>query len=650
MGLMASQGWAQLPWPTSSPGPDSYGYTWLTDSDPNGPAYDWVEIISNNLGTKVAGLGDDNVIGKIPLGIDFQFYWTGKTEVCIGSNGFLSLNDGSCVNISSGADGFPPTPTNSSPNDVIAPYMADLSFSGFGNPGEVYYYSDVTNNRFVVTYNAVPYWVDATVDPNQWSGSNTFQVILDASDSTITFQYQNMVGNWSTGYDGDPYPFVTGIENITGTVGMLAPSLPIDANSKPGPNSRITFYPPATPLLAITDLDVTAVDNADRAGFFIPWPQGGATNNFPLRGLVSNTGNTDVSGDIYTLATITDTVGNQLYLDFDTIFGGLNQGMAAEVQYNLQFNPPFPGPYSYSIIITNPTSLGDINGTNNARSAELVAVDTTGTEANLDFVSSNFQKLLSPNENNLGLINWSSNNDDSGAGVYFEPFAYPVTITAVEYFLSGLNGCTATEGMIAQIYEYDPATNLPGALLYQQKIPLNEINIDPANIGWTRHDLPTPITIDSLGFMVSYIQDDDCIVCLTETGTLDPYSLRTYEIISGTWGTYRNATSEDPYIRAVVSLDSAVFTDVEEEISLVQSFQVFPNPTAGELNIMVETQRPTDMELKIYNLQGQKVMREVSRNASNVKRTLDLSSLTAGVYFVHLSTPEGTQIEKVVLQ
>ncbi|MFK7923120.1 MAG: hypothetical protein AB8H47_14245, partial [Bacteroidia bacterium] len=469
MGLMTSQIWAQLPWPTTSPGPDSYGYTWKTDSDPAGPAFDWVEIITNNLGTKVNGLGDDNVIGKIPMGIQFQFYWTGKTELCIGSNGFLSLNDGNCVNISSSATGFPPTPTNSSPNDVIAPYMSDLSFSGLGNPGEVYYYSDATNNRFVVTYSAVPYWVDATIDPNQWSGSNTFQVILDASDSTVTFQYQSMVGNWSSGYDDADYPFVAGIENISGTVGMLAPSLPMSAASKPGPNSRITFSPPVTPLLAITDLDVSSVQNQDRAGFFIPWPQGGATNNYPLRGLVSNAGNTDVSGDIYTLAQITDTLNNQLYIAFDTIFGGLDQGMAAEVQYDLQFNPPTPGPYTYSILITNPTTLGDINGTNNARSAELVAVDTTGTEANLDFVSSNFVKLLSPNETNLGLVNWSSNNDDSGAGIYFDPFAYPVTITAVEFFLSSLNNCTPTEGMIAQIFEYDPATNLPGTQRYQQK-------------------------------------------------------------------------------------------------------------------------------------------------------------------------------------
>ncbi|MEL7534264.1 MAG: T9SS type A sorting domain-containing protein, partial [Bacteroidota bacterium] len=139
-------------------------------------------------------------------------------------------------------------------------------------------------------------------------------------------------------------------------------------------------------------------------------------------------------------------------------------------------------------------------------------------------------------------------------------------------------------------------------------------------------------------------------VLLTETGTLNPYSLRTFEIISGTWGTYRNATSEDPYIRSVITLDSAVFTSVEGQIDLVENFQVFPNPTAGELNILIETERPTDMELKIYNLQGQKVMREVNRNISRVDRKIDLSSLTAGVYFVHLTTPEGTQIAKIVLQ
>ncbi|MEL6593373.1 MAG: T9SS type A sorting domain-containing protein [Bacteroidota bacterium] len=650
LGLMSTQVWAQLPWPATSPGPDSYGYTWRTSDDPNGPTYDWVEIVTNNLGTPVSGLGDDNVIGKISLGLDFQYYWTTKNEICIGSNGFLSLNDGNCVNISSTADGFPPTPTNSDPNDVIAPYMCDLSFSGFGNPGTVHYFSDVANDRFVVTYSNVPYWVDNTVDPNQWSGSNTFQVILNASDSTITFQYQTMVGNWSAGYDGDPYPFVTGIENLSGNVGMLAPSLPIDASSKPTNNTAITFYPPVTPLLSITDLDVKAVDNADRAGHFVPWPQNDGSNNFPLRGLISNAGNTDVTRDIFTQAAVADTSTPQqtFTAQFDTIFGGLNQGEAGEVSYPFPFSPPFPGPYEFSIQITDNT--GDLNGANDIRTAELVVVDTTGPEANFDYVSSNFPRLLSQTEPNLSLINWSSNNDDSGGGILIEPFSYPFTIVALEYLLSTLNNCTATEGMIAEIYELDPATNLPGAQLYNAKIPLNEINVDPATPAWTRHDLTTPVVIDSGAILVSYIQDDDCVVLLSETNNLGPFSLRTYEIISGTWGTYRNGTSEDMYIRAVATLDSAVFTSIDNPADLVTTFDVYPNPTAGELNILVETEQPTNMDIKIYGIDGTKVLREATNRVSRLERKLDLSTLSAGVYFVHLTTTEGVQVAKIVLQ
>jgi len=100
----------------------------------------------------------------------------------------------------------------------------------------------------------------------------------------------------------------------------------------------------------------------------------------------------------------------------------------------------------------------------------------------------------------------------------------------------------------------------------------------------------------------------------------------------------------------VITLDSATFTSVDSEFDLVETFQVFPNPTSGELNILIETERPTSMELKIYNLQGQKVIREVSNNTSRVDRKMDLSNLSAGVYFVHLTTPEGTQIAKIVLQ
>ena len=151
-----------------------------------GPVFDWIDITT--IGTKVEGLFDDNFVGPFNMGIDFPFYWLTKNELWISSNGYISFAP---FNISSQGFGFPAPPRADNNNDLIAPYMTDLSAAGTNNPGEVYYYHDDANNRFIVSWENFPYWADNAAD---FSGSNTFQVILNASDSTITFQYLDMNG------------------------------------------------------------------------------------------------------------------------------------------------------------------------------------------------------------------------------------------------------------------------------------------------------------------------------------------------------------------------------------------------------------------------------------------------------------------------
>src|SRR5688572_16951359 len=88
----------------TSGGPDPFGYTWRNSNDPNGPLYNWIDI--SNKGILVTGLGDDNSIGWVPMGIDFQYYWGKFQKARIGSNGWISFD-----NVSNIAHGFPNLPT-----------------------------------------------------------------------------------------------------------------------------------------------------------------------------------------------------------------------------------------------------------------------------------------------------------------------------------------------------------------------------------------------------------------------------------------------------------------------------------------------------------------------------------------------------------
>lgn len=173
-----------------SGGPDEYGYLWIDSDEPGGPNFDWVEI--SGVGTPL-NLGDDDY-ATVSLPWTFNFYGYNKTSMKISSNGYLTF----------GADGTDytndPIPNTEDPNDLIAPFWDDLNPS---TGGQIYYYNDDANNRFVVEWKNVPHYYS--------NGSYTFEAIL-YPDGDILYQYYNM--------NGDLTSASIGVENNTGTIGL----------------------------------------------------------------------------------------------------------------------------------------------------------------------------------------------------------------------------------------------------------------------------------------------------------------------------------------------------------------------------------------------------------------------------------------------
>ena len=171
-------------------GPDNYGYTWIDSDELGGPVYDWVEI--SGVGTPL-NFGDDDSL-TVSLPFTFNFYGEAKNSVKISSNGYLTF----------GIDGADysndPIPDPDDPNDYIGPFWDDL------NPtqgGQVYYYYDEDNNRFIVEWKEVPHYYN--------SGSYTFEAIL-YPDGHMLYQYNTM--------DGDLTSATVGIENGDGSDGL----------------------------------------------------------------------------------------------------------------------------------------------------------------------------------------------------------------------------------------------------------------------------------------------------------------------------------------------------------------------------------------------------------------------------------------------
>lgn len=72
-------------------GPDAFGYIFIDSQEPNGPAYDWVDIAATGTAYQ---LGDDESTSALSLGFTFNFYGSDFTSVYADSNGYLSFDAG----------------------------------------------------------------------------------------------------------------------------------------------------------------------------------------------------------------------------------------------------------------------------------------------------------------------------------------------------------------------------------------------------------------------------------------------------------------------------------------------------------------------------------------------------------------------------
>ena len=76
-----------------------------------------------------------------------------------------------------------------------------------------------------------------------------------------------------------------------------------------------------------------------------------------------------------------------------------------------------------------------------------------------------------------------------------------------------------------------------------------------------------------------------------------------------------------------------------------QRTQVFPNPTTGILSVTGATQIST---IEIYDVLGKRVLVQNANNATNT--TLDIASLSNGVYLVKISDTNQNQIIKKIIK
>ncbi|HRH39921.1 MAG TPA: hypothetical protein PK760_16340, partial [Flavobacteriales bacterium] len=339
----------------------------------------------------------------------------------VGSNGYIAFQNGNI------ASPFPSIPLGGGVNDYIAGMATDLNFLGVGNQARCYMYDD--GDQTIISWVGVPFWNNAAPT---YSGSNTFEIILNKMDSSITVQYLEQTGTVANG------SLSTGIESVAGSIGLQH-----SFNTYPVANYAVRYYMPSNTTLDI--LDATVRWNTDLTGGGMFRCKDGQP--FQMINNVGNIGNTTLS-NFNVSAQVLNAGGTQMINAQSSIYEVLPE-LDTTLIYPPFWTPTVAGTYRFVSTVSGIPS--ELVTTNNDLTQEIVVVDTTQAIQNLHYHGTT--------DNGVG-IGWDGGN--GGVGVYIRPPYYPAYATHTTIRIASDAGVA---GYTIKIFDDDGGNNMPGTLL-----------------------------------------------------------------------------------------------------------------------------------------------------------------------------------------
>ena len=591
----------------TSGGPDNYGYIWRDSNDPNGPAFNWIDIRNDPATVQITGLGDDNAVGPYLLPAPFPYYWYQVTDFKVGSNGYLSFDNATF------AQPFPLIPLANNSNNFVAGMMTDLNFDNQGpaegNPAKCYMWVSPNEDSVIVTYDSVPFW--SNVFPT-YDGVNTFQIIFNYNDSSITYQYLEQIGIVGGGVTANI--MTIGIENVSGTDGLQH-----SHDLYPTVNYAIKFYAPSTTTQQITDASAQFNSNPTTSAVFLSRNLAGS---YPLETQIKNEGNVTLNPFTVNVKVVNNSGLNQLNtnLTSDTLQAGQTQLIVSPNN----FLPTTTGTYRF---VTTTNATGDLVASNNVRTLEIVVVDTT---------LSNIQLSYEDGTANGAGISW--NGGDGACANHFIPPFYPCNISSVDAYITADPN---NVGYTMLVYKDDGPNGTAGTFL-------DSVPMAPGNFvvgSYVNSPLNNLIQIDSMGFYVMWDMRGAGVTLGTSINL--PFCNRGYEVLGGTWSPYRNSETEDLMIRANIQ---RVGVGLPENVLESYVGQFYPNPSGSLSRIDIDQQLMNDDQLtvQLFDLTGRALEGRILSNGNN-QFTIETEQLSQGIYTVQFTTGKTTVSRKLTV-
>lgn len=203
--------------------------------------------------------------------------------------------------------------------------------------------------------------------------------------------------------------------------------------------------------------------------------------------------------------------------------------------------------------------------------------------------------------------------------VAFSTIAQVVITVADNATLEIKNGATLNAGGLELIPNYDYTINGPNHI----ERYLTAISIGGVDSMARHYEMAEDLTVYE-GTIVYNYDDADM------NGITHFAALQILDTSGGSWMNYADEDSADYTVThaftAAVQIKAVTANDATLSIETVDgnmSISIYPNPTAAILNVKFDK----DLELTIYNLLGQQVLKSNSK-------TLDISGLNDGTYIL----------------
>jgi hypothetical protein len=80
------------------------------------------------------------------------------------------------------------------------------------------------------------------------------------------------------------------------------------------------------------------------------------------------------------------------------------------------------------------------------------------------------------------------------------------------------------------------------------------------------------------------------------------------------------------------------------------AFQVYPNPSAGLVNLRLNNNDPEAFNLEVTDVLGKVLLRQAVSLSEEQAKPLDLRSLAKGVYFIKIQNSKTSGVRRIVLE